>query len=604
MIDYIVNMARFNRQNSLHLLFFLICALIMAGCGRSYKEEQPEEYDIYTVKVRTYLVIREGPGKDTQPIGYYTNGTKIEVYGEENGWAKVKVDNRYAYVSSQYIHFDSEGPRYHKVEVDSAASQPEEAGDKQLADNSPVKPDNKDSRGKGSESKDDKSSPSESVSAGGDQSGSQEESVTSPDGGTLIIANADSVFSHADIAALKQLHVPSEWTFYVTAVDSVNYLNLRNYTDDAYDAVKDSLPKESRKKLVLFSYIKESHVFSYHMSNDAISGYLSNYYYDSLLDVQWELTSGSRSSSRALGNYIDTVGKAIDAYDGMGWFKRLRMSSDNVIDEVLGGGLASNILPSDSWIHKYILGWLTYWPLRTLFKLNLLTGSLWITLIILIIILSLLTYGYGKLVIKLNGRGLGTNLCLAIVRLSVLGYVWVTVFTSLIYAVPDMMNVAIMEGSGSYPEEYIQSLQDFYFSDPPNVGWIWYAVMVVLFIGSFAIDPKYLPLATVSSATQRKLFKFYLDPKNSEGATIDGYNNLELHADIEKLKASEIPLADFYGGQLGENLGGKIIFLIFACTIFNGTLVIYSILILGSRCLTRLIRVLLTCSDLKKKGIK
>lgn len=49
------------------------------------------------------LNVRSGPGTNYENIDTLPKGTKVEVVGESNGWAKIKYNNGYAYVSSSYL---------------------------------------------------------------------------------------------------------------------------------------------------------------------------------------------------------------------------------------------------------------------------------------------------------------------------------------------------------------------------------------------------------------------------------------------------------------------------------------------------------------------
>ena len=49
------------------------------------------------------LLLRDKPSKDAAVISRLSRGTKVTVYSESNGWAKVKANGKDGYVSAQYL---------------------------------------------------------------------------------------------------------------------------------------------------------------------------------------------------------------------------------------------------------------------------------------------------------------------------------------------------------------------------------------------------------------------------------------------------------------------------------------------------------------------
>lgn len=57
----------------------------------------------YRVKVKTTLNVRSLPDPKSSVLGTLNNGDHIEVYEIANGWAKIKFNNKEAYISSEFI---------------------------------------------------------------------------------------------------------------------------------------------------------------------------------------------------------------------------------------------------------------------------------------------------------------------------------------------------------------------------------------------------------------------------------------------------------------------------------------------------------------------
>ncbi|MCC8047140.1 MAG: DUF4366 domain-containing protein [Clostridiales bacterium] len=66
-------------------------------------EEEPTTLTGTVVGITSYLNLRSGAGMDYGVIGKLTNGTEVEVIGEENGWYQVTVDGQTGYVYSDYL---------------------------------------------------------------------------------------------------------------------------------------------------------------------------------------------------------------------------------------------------------------------------------------------------------------------------------------------------------------------------------------------------------------------------------------------------------------------------------------------------------------------
>lgn len=66
-------------------------------------EEETTTLTGTVVGITSYLNLRSGAGMDYGVIGKLTNGTEVEVIGEENGWYQVTVDGQTGYVYSDYL---------------------------------------------------------------------------------------------------------------------------------------------------------------------------------------------------------------------------------------------------------------------------------------------------------------------------------------------------------------------------------------------------------------------------------------------------------------------------------------------------------------------
>jgi N-acetylmuramoyl-L-alanine amidase len=78
------------------------------GAVQNEKQQLATPAGSYTVKADA-LRVRTGPGTDHSIIGMVTNGQKVQVLEEVQGWYKIVYNNQEAYVSKDYIAFTPAG---------------------------------------------------------------------------------------------------------------------------------------------------------------------------------------------------------------------------------------------------------------------------------------------------------------------------------------------------------------------------------------------------------------------------------------------------------------------------------------------------------------
>ncbi|CEK33223.1 enterotoxin,N-acetylmuramoyl-L-alanine amidase LytC precursor,N-acetylmuramoyl-l-alanine amidase I,Uncharacterized protein with a bacterial SH3 domain homologue,N-acetylmuramoyl-L-alanine amidase CwlD,Bacterial SH3 domain [[Clostridium] sordellii] len=78
--------------------------------GQSKPDVKPEEPTVKNTGVvnATTLNVRSGYGANYSKIGTLTNGTKVEIVENQNGWYKIKYNGGYGYVSGDYVKVDGQ----------------------------------------------------------------------------------------------------------------------------------------------------------------------------------------------------------------------------------------------------------------------------------------------------------------------------------------------------------------------------------------------------------------------------------------------------------------------------------------------------------------
>lgn len=91
------------KHKALFLSFILLLSLLSGLFYSCSYTPRVQEHDIYEVKVKSSLNVREAPKSNARVIYRLQNGQKVEVMGIENNWAKIKMNHEYGYVSADYL---------------------------------------------------------------------------------------------------------------------------------------------------------------------------------------------------------------------------------------------------------------------------------------------------------------------------------------------------------------------------------------------------------------------------------------------------------------------------------------------------------------------
>ena len=72
------------------------------------EKEQPDELETVPMKANSNVNLRKEPNTDCEILVLIPQGSDVEKFSEENGWAKVKYDGKIGYVSAEYLTDPSE----------------------------------------------------------------------------------------------------------------------------------------------------------------------------------------------------------------------------------------------------------------------------------------------------------------------------------------------------------------------------------------------------------------------------------------------------------------------------------------------------------------
>ena len=564
-------------------LFFLLLFIVLfaTGCRSEKKDSAPEyEYDIYEVRVRSSLAVRSQPNRYSTKIADLYNHTQIRVTGIENGWAQIIVvpPDSFGYVSGKYIEFMAQGPR---ISRESAEKKSEQADEKK------------------SEQEDEKKLTEADAGKAADTDTESEASSVASGSGNVLVEDSAGIFSDDEIRKIKSVGVPDGWTFAFVTTDSVPYMKLLDYNEDTYDRVKETLPKKERDNLVVVSYVAGCRLVNY-SATSSVSGYVSNFYRDDFSKIQYQTGTDSVTAQNGILMTGDLLKKAVEETKTMSWYKRWRLTSSCFIDEILDTGIVNNMLPRDSFMHKYVFSWMMKLPFATARWLIDKTMSIWMSMALTALIMILVHFIFLKLSFSLLNKPLSL-ITINFGRIAIYLYCLAMLVAFLLYILPSMANVDVMALSGKYSGKDIANLLYFYGRPAPNIGWGWYLLFFCLAVGNSSLDVNLLP----KSFLRRDVQLQDINARISGKSVMAGIKGIMLFGSEsrDKILNSENPYGEIYSGKAGEAMGKMVVAAGGACFVFNGTLVIYGIMTFGVLVLCSLVTIIMRISFYHKQRL-
>lgn len=568
-----------------HLLFILF-ALLLQSCAFDTVEESP--YDIYRVEVGTYLNIRATPSKRGKVLGTIDNGTLIDVVEINDGWAKISYrGEEIGYVASDYLVLV-------KAAKKSAPADDEEPSSSYADDGSSLVAD--------------------------DNSSLKQENPTPPEESK----NTKNVFFMGDSTILApyekeiledRLKVAEDYVFIVNTVENVPVKQLFDYAPDVLKAVSKDLDSSmswwQRVKswfggdspsshIVLLSYVKNSNLLQAECNGNSLK-YLRMSRPEEYFDLQYGIRKGVVEALTDMGLAIDKAGKE---YSQRSWFVRGQINTGNIFNYVCDDVIVENILPRDSFWHKWVFGWIFAWPLKTANWIFVLTDSYLATLIIFMFIILgvhfllthctfLLNRKYTQEQLKAGQAGCLISLVpLLSILLNI--YLWLCMLSLIVYMVPDMCNIVVMAKSG-YSEAVISSAVHSFMTHSVTKNWL---LVTMFFVGIFisvGINEEFALLGTLPSDRQRMIFR------HNEEALENRFLYSGEKFEKENLEKSSTPYLDlmFNSEELGKILGPAIPL----SFVFSGTLLLYASIFLWTKSLKKVIHFATGVISYRKRGL-
>ncbi len=570
------------KKTALFLIVFL--SLIMHSCYEI--EESP--YDRYRVEVNTYLNVRATPSKKGAIVGTVENGTLLDVVDIEDGWAKVRYRGEDAgYVSADYIVLVRRSGK--RSESNDSVRQGESAGeDISLA-----------------------TAPEATPAGGGSVPVSQpEESVLK----NVTFIGDSTVLTPYDMAEIEErLGKAPDYLFVVNMADSVPTEALFDYAPDVLDNVSRELDStmswwqivkswfggdSPSSNIVLLSYIKNDRLLQAECNGNSLK-YLKMSRPEEYFNLQEKARADYVDGICSMGLEIDKAGKE---YAQRNWFVRAQVNTGNIFNYICEDILVENILPRDSFWHKWVFGWIFALPFSSANLIYVLTGSCTATLIIfMFMVLGLYYLGnhlkfalYRKFTQDQIVAGKAGCLMPSVNFIITLGhiYLWLCMLSMVVYVMPDMCTVSVMANSG-YPDSVISTASQNFSTTAVTKNWLLVTVFVIGLVLSNCLEKDYALLATLPGKAQMRIFE---KTKDQLEAQID---NLKCKmSDLENSSTPFTDLAISYAGR--EEVGQTVFPAIILTFVFSGTLLLYASLFLWTRALKRIFYIIIGVLSYKK----
>lgn len=556
-------------RHNLHLLIFILFALLLQSCAFDRVEEP--KYDIYRVEVETFLNFRDSPSKKGTVLGSLKNGALVDVIEITDGWAKVCYHGEeIVYVSSDYLVLVRQAKKTEPSASDEVSMEEEES----LAE--------------------------------------EETQQTDPNSGGNVFFIGDSLIleAHEKQEIEDRLRPAAEYTYIINTVQSVPTGQLFDYAPDLLKNLSKELDSSMSwwqkfkswfggdspsDHIVLLSWVKEAGLLQAECNGNSLK-YLKMSDPEKYFRIQSEIRENVPNAIADLGLAIDKAGSD---YSERSWFIRSQINTGNIFDNICEDWIVENILPRDSFWHKWVLGWVFAIPLKFANWIMTIVHSYVITLILLmILILGLYVYSiHGAVKYQRLGSEKTGCLTMFMASMSMIAniFLWLCMLSLLVYMMPDMSVISVMGLSG-FPQSVINVALSEFYSAAVTKDWL----LVVLFLLGTAIvmgiNYDHFISATLPSKFQKFLLKEQKDEIKAD------FESKGVTFDYEAWAKAEFPYRDLVISEVGGNLGKILITVLPLSFVFNGTLLLYASIFLWTIALKKVIKIAININSLRKQG--
>lgn len=565
-------------NKTVNLLIALVI-ILLASCGTNKKTEEVS-YDVYEVKVKTVLNVRAAPTSKSEIIGYVKNGSYIPVVSISDGWAKIEDGNGHCgYVAADYLtlvqKMKSENVEEENIARESpsaSSSGSKEAPSGKVADGRKNKP--------------------EDSSINKDENKASERNVSFIGDASILTAG-----QKAEIEGI--LHNCDEYLFIINTVDNVATGDLFDYAPDLLKELSKNMDSgmswwkrfksyfsgdAPSSNVVLLSYVKSAKLLQAECNGNSLK-YLRMERPDTYFSIQADARKNLPAAISKLGTEISKAGKE---YESRSWYIRGQINSGNILNNICDEVIVQNILPKNSFWHKWVFGWIFAIPFAIANFFFALTNSYMMTIVLfMIIIVSLQYFIVNKL---FSSKDSDKAIALPVMLAKFL--IWLCMISLLVYMIPDMTNISVMEASG-YSRSVIKSAIEDYFTSHITKNWFLILIFILGTAITTGVDKDLVLFATLPSDKQCALLIQYR--KNLEQSIQD--------FDYSKYQQLDTPFESLAAEKFGSELGKILATTLPLSFVFSGTLLLYASVFLWTKAFNKIAYIVKGIFTYKERGL-
>ncbi len=512
-----------------------IILLFLTACSSSDKDTDASNTaeQLYIADVKTQLNVREEPSAQSQILGYYLPGDTVHVVGIEGKWAAAL--SRYGEIG--YVITDHLKP---------------------LQTTTPLP---------------------------------TQDNIHTTAKHLFAVIDSTGVLTENEKSDLTALTVILDRPVIVYATDTLPVNQIIDQPETVRKALKNSEYKSVLDSASIFYWIASSRLLQYTDETKATEYMILAYpekYFDNQLLAK---TDGVATGALGMARLISDCQKE---YQSFYWIKRNNISKENFVETVCDSFIAENILPNDTFWHKWILGWLFKYPfIFASFILSLFGSTRWAMIFIGIMIIAeqIIAELYVAYRIR-NGKDIPLNIIF--IKFPISAFLWLTLISYAVYMFPDMTTVTVLEKTGA-SADLISVISSQFSLAPIRTGIISSIIFVALMLIVGTLDVKTIIYSSLSSEQQRFLFsKEHKEIKRE--ATINRFfdavdGNIPSELDPDKLTTSDNPFTEIFVNNIGEHIGKMLIPAIVLAYILNGTLLVFGIIFMSIKFIKKLVMI-------------
>lgn len=562
-----------------NLSFFLIL-LCLTSCA--FDKEMESEYDLYKVDVNTYLNIRESPNKKGKIVGTINDGAIVSVADVNDGWATVIYDGQQVgYVSSQYLIF---------YKSRTVGNQPMgNVSDEDLSENF-------DSEYDDSTSSEDRGSFKSNEYPSAD--------IVAED--NIRFVGDENLLTEHDRQLIKRgLSNLKGYVFVINAVENVETEELFDYTPE----LLVNLTKEMDANVTWWQRIKSWFGGEIPSSNLVLLSYIRDEKEGGLIQADCNGSSlkyvkmkepheyfrcqieGINSPAKGLIAMAELIAKGGEDYKDHNWFIRRQIDTGDILENICDGMIVENILPRNSFWHKWVFGWIFAWPLGVANWMLSLFGSYLTTLIFFMFLIVAIHYYVSKQLYNGKKGSKGAAGLLLIFSF----FLWLCMISLIVYMFPDMTNVFVMKESGFSPYVCKLAVSQFLNTSLPS-NWLLISAFIVGNIVAVGIKEGFVVNATLPSKYQISAYR------NNEKNIEEWMSAWDVDYDKEALKNDDTPYLTLSLNYFGSKVGAIAPLLIISF-IFSGALLLYASIFIWTSALKKIVFVFNGIISCRKRGL-